>query len=212
MTVTLGQLDAVMERASGALAAMDYLTCEALCLEALGMARQAGRYAYYARVLLPLQEARRQRRMISAAGEIQLGSGDDGFEPKRWLTEHDAGCIVLTHPHTAEDALALDKQARSGLRFIEVLFADNTQDNAEWMLQSVDGASVACRVPAPTVDTAPAQWFIDATEQLGDAALRGVDESLTGEALVVDLEARLLVFTDHEVLHQRLAEAARAVR
>lgn len=211
MPVSLEQLDAIMERASHALADMDYLECEALCLEALGLARQAGRYGYYARVLLPLQEARRQRRMIAVTGVIQIGSGDTGFDTERWLTGCDAGCILLTHPHSAKDALNLSEQARQQKLHVEVLYADSTQDDKLWTLQSYAGPSVACRISPPSKDSDLARWFINATERLGDAALQNVDDTLTGKALVQALEARLNVFPDHELLHQRLAAAARAV-
>ncbi len=212
MTVTLEQLDGIMERASRALAAMDYLSCEALCREALSLSRDAGRYGYYARVLLPLQEVRRQRRMIAVTGAIQIGSGEDGFDPGHWLANHDTGCILLTHPHTAKDALALDERARCDKRHVEVLFSDSEQNDKTWTLRSYTGPDVACQISPPTGDADPARWFIDATERLGDAALQGIDGTPTGTSLVEALEARLSVFPDHELLHQRLAEAARAVR
>ena len=210
MSTTVEQRDAIMERASEALAKMEYLACEALCLEALAGARQAEDYAYYARILLPLQEARRQRRMIAVESDVQLGSGSVGFSPDDWVTDHRAGCIVLTHPHSSHDALSLGQRAHEQQRFIEVLFADNPPSEANWKLRSYAGPDVTCQMPAPTPDTDAAQWFIDATERLGDAALQSVDDSLAGPARVDALEARLRIFPDHEKLHQRLAEAARA--
>lgn len=211
MTAPLEQLDAIMEQASRALADMDYLTCEALCLDALTESKRADRYGYYARVLLPLQEARRQRRMIAAAGEVQLGSGP-GFEPGKWLEGRDAGCIVLTHPHSAEDARSLHQKARQNKQFVEVLFADNAREDAQWTLRSYDGPPVSCTINAPSPNTVPSQWYIEATERLGDAALAGVDNTLIGKALVDELESRLHVFSDHEILHQRLADAAKSVK
>jgi len=213
MSTATEKLDDNMERASRALGDMDYLTCEALCLEALAEARRRRSFKYYARVLMPLQEAKRQRRMIASQGEVRLGTSDGGFDPDAWLADRQAGCIVLTRPFTAEDAKALVRGAREQKKFIEVLFADNAPDSAKWTLRSYDGPAVSCQVPAPGSGRPPAQdpaqWFLDATERLGDAALSGVDETLTGEALILDLEARLRVFPDHELLHQRLAEAAR---
>lgn len=213
MTAAIDKLDGIMDRASRALADMDYLACEALCLEALAEARDQRRFGCYARVLMPLQEARRQRRMIAAQGEVRLDSSRPGFDADLWLTEQRAGCIVLTHPHTADDARALDERARREKKFIEVLFADSVSDVPSWTLRSYDGPEVSCDVPspAPGPGQSPAQWFLYATEQLGDAALRSIDDSLRGEALIRDLEARLWVFPDHELLHQRLAQAARTV-
>jgi len=211
MNTAIQKLDDIMDRASRALADMDYLTCESMCMEALAEARDQKCFRYYARVLMPLQEARRQRRMIAAQGEIRLGTAGAGFDTTAWLHDHKSGCIVMTHPHTAEDAKALAQQARSEKLFVEVLFADNTPDNQIWTLRSYDGREVSCRVSAPTPDQNPAQWFLHATEQLGDAALLGADDALTGEALIHDLEARLRAFPDHELLHQRLAQAAQGI-
>ncbi len=212
MSAAIEQLDGIMERASQALADIDYLGCEALCLEALALARASGRYGYYARILLPLQEARRQRRMIAAAGVMQLGTGASAVDLDIWLTQHHAGCIVLTHPHTIEDARRIDQNAREHQQCVEVLFADNPDQAELWTLRSYAGPAVTCDIPAPKADVNAAQWFIDATEKLGDAALAGLDDSLAGTARVEALEARLAVFPDHELLHQRLADAARAVR
>jgi len=211
MAESLKQLDAIMERASKALAGMDYLSCETLCLEALVEARQADNFGYYARVLLPLQEARRQRRMISAEGDVCLGSTSAGFDPGVWLGEHQAGCIVLTHPHTKKDARALVRRIREEKRYVEILFADNAEDAPNWTLRSYEGPETMCQVSRPTPDEPPAQWFLHASEQLGDAAIRAIDESVQGRSAVDELEARLRVLPDHELLHQRLAEAARTV-
>ncbi len=226
MNETIEKLDGIMGRASQALADMDYLGCEVLCLEALAEARGVKRFGYYARVLMPLQEARRQRRMIAAQGDILLGTAEPGFDVGRWLTGQRAGCIVLTHPHTAKDAKSLADRAYDEKKFIEILFADNAPDAETWTLRSYDGPEISCEVQAPTPGSPdspgshdspaspnedPAQWFLHATEQLGDAALRSTDDSLSGGALVLELEVRLRIFPDHELLHQRLAEAARTV-
>ena len=61
-------LNTTMEHASAALQSMDYAACEAGCLTALAMAGNARRWSDYARILLPLQESRRQRRMIAVDG------------------------------------------------------------------------------------------------------------------------------------------------
>ena len=150
--------------------------------------------------------------MLAAAGDIQLGSSEPSFDPQAWLKMHEAGCIVLTHPYTAEAAMSLEQQARKNRQYVEVLFADNSADADTWALRSYTGAAVTCMIAAPTDTADKAQWFVTATEKLGDAALANVDGSLEGVALIEALERHLAVFTDHELLHQRLAEAARSVR
>ncbi len=226
------ELDSLMERASEALAQMDYLTSEALCVEALGKARQSGAWDYFARIVLPLQEARRQRRMIAAEGVVRLGVR--ARETVDALLGHlPSGCIVLTHPFTADDASALQRQAKAAQRHIEVLFADNAVDAPMWTLRSLAGVMATVTMPAPPSGwrdrwiksgevvaadgsvkpgVTPADWFLDAMEALGDAALAGVDPTLTGVKRIDTLLACLEAVTDHEILHQRLADAARNLR
>ncbi len=227
MSTATEKLDGIMERASQALADLDYLVCEALCLEALAEARDQRRFGFYARVLLPLQEARRQRRMIAAQGKVDLGTTKTKVDTEHWLSDRQAGCLVLTQPNTLEDARELTERAQRENKYVEVLFADNVPTASRWTLRSYKGPAVSCEIDAPPPGQTPgqtpgqspgqspnldhAQWFLYATERLGDAALASADETLTGESLIRDLEALLSVFPDHELLHQRLAQAARTV-
>ncbi|MEM6333906.1 MAG: hypothetical protein AAF823_11260, partial [Planctomycetota bacterium] len=71
---------ALMERASGALVARDYAGCERLCLEGLGRAEAAGEWATYAAIVLPLQEARRQRRIIATEAGVAFVGEAGGLE------------------------------------------------------------------------------------------------------------------------------------
>lgn len=222
------ELDDIMEQASVALAKMEYLTCESLCINALAKARGAGSWVYYARILLPLQEARRQRRMIAADGVIRLGTATLTGQPPDWLRDSRAGCIVVTHPHTANTAHALDTAARAQRLYVEVLFADNAIDAPTWTLRSFRGPRVACDVAAPPREwldrwiipggsaaprgaRTPADWFIDATEAIGDAALAQLPPTLSPSERLAALEACLDVVTDHEIIHQRLGDAARSM-
>jgi len=227
--MTATQIDSIMQAASEALARMDYLEAEALCLEALGRARQAGDWAYYGRILLPLQECRRQRRMIAAAAGVRLGTGDIEADTCPWPATGQAGCIVVTHPHTAETARSIEQTARQQRRYIEVLLADNPSSAEAWTLRSFAGPTVQCVVPAPdpswrdrwltpSADEAvkqpvgPADWFLDACEALGDAALASVQHPPGTEQRIAALEQCLEVVRDHEILHQQLGQAARAMR
>lgn len=218
-----------MERASQALARMDYLECEALCIEALTLARQSQLWDYYARILLPLQESRRHRRMIAAEGCVRLGTSLVAGDVAALLSEHPAGCIVLTPPHTADDARRLQQAARDAHLFVEILLAAPHADDARWTLRTFSGPAASCSVPRPPaawIDAwqpasaanpesptppHPADWFIDASESLGDELCRQVAAPMGSVARVLELEHCLAAVTDHEILHQRLSDAARAV-
>lgn len=225
------QINDIMERASQSLAAMEYLAGERDCLEALALARSQQDWRMYAAIILPLQECRRQRRMTAADGWVRLGSTT--LSDLSTLLEQGPGCIVLSYPHNSLDALRLTQAAAQGEHYLEVLYADNHASADTWTLLSPSGAMVVMDIPAPPaawrdrvlsqnepwpgeqprkgIAPRPSDWFIDATEALGDAALRTVKAPLGTLEHLEQLEQCILAVTDHEILHQRLADAARAL-
>lgn len=209
-------IDQIMESASEALARMAYLPCEQLCMQALAHARQAADWALYARILLPLQESRRQRRMTAAEGGVRLGTTKLVDEPANWLTAHPTCCIVLTRPHNAETARLLKTIAQDQQLNIEILLADNTSDAPQWNLQSFAGPAAQYSLTKPSGDqqecwTASPQWFLLASEMLGDVAIQNITAPPGTLQRVTELEACLDVVTDHEILHQQLWRAAKAL-
>jgi len=231
----MATLDEQMEKASEALARMDYLSCEALCVEALAQARAQRRWAYYARILLPLQEARRQRRQIAAEGRIRLGTTSLRGEPADWLDQLTRGCVVLTPPHGQAEAAALQQAAHDRRRYVEVILSESELDTASWRISSFTGQRIRCDRPAPPASwrdrwleperppepapeghsQTPADWCLDTIEALGDAAIDTVEartDAIPGsEQRVTLLEPLLTVVADHEILHQKLGDAARAI-
>ena len=215
-------IDDLMQTASQALAELAYARCEALCVEALEQARDDEDWAMVRRVLLPLQEARRQKRQAAIDGPILLGTPEKADTLGGLVGDRGCGCIVLTAPYTAEDAATLDLLLRQEQRRVEVLFADNAADAGTWQITTYQGPWARTARPAPdpawvgqwidplkTTPPTPAHWFMRASEALGDAALAAVD-SETGSAERFDeLSQALASAGDHEILHQRLADAAR---
>ncbi len=223
-------IDEQMERASEALARMNYLECERLCLETLALARGAGRFEDYARILLPLQESRRQRRLTAAEGVIRLGTATLEGGPADWLPRLNPGCILLTRPHGSAQAQSLLNLARDQGLHIEVLLADNAAADEKWQLRAFAGPDVRCDVDAPPrtwrdrwlharevqagqgeIELDPSGYFLAASEALGDEALRMAESEDDTLARLARLEACLEVITDHELLHQALARTARGL-
>ena len=85
------QIDSLMETASEALAHGNYFACERAAAEALQMAFQGEDYERMARILLPLEEARRQKRLAAVdTGRLTiLDSSEQLDEPI------EAGCFLL---------------------------------------------------------------------------------------------------------------------
>jgi len=195
----MSTIDDTMEQASRALAEMDYLAGERLCLRALAQARAAEDWSAYHRILLPLQECRRQRRMIACDAGVRTGPGDAG-----------AGCVVLLPPATAEEARALREQAHAEAQHVEVMLVAEAGDDT-WRVTSYAGPAVHAAVPAPGRGVPDVTWYLRASEALGDAAIAAVDAPLGSLDRLDALAGMLDVVVDHEKLHQRLADAARAL-
>lgn len=217
--------DDLMQTASQALAELDYSRCEALSVEALEQARDKEDWPMVRRVLLPLQEARRQKRQAAIDGLILLGTNEKADTLKMLVADERCGCIVLTHPYSADDAAALDLLIRSQQRAVEVLFADNTSDDTTWRVTTHTGPWACAEQPAPnrqwvgewidplaTAPLTPAHWFMRASETLGNAAFAAVDAQLGTPEHFDQLAEALRSAGDHELLHQRLADAARVLQ
>ena len=92
------KIDAMMEQASKALVSRDYFAAEKLASGALRRANQEQDFERMARILLPLQEARRLKRQLAidtervtvVTGEIPAGKS---------LT---SGCYLITPPRVGE--------------------------------------------------------------------------------------------------------------
>jgi hypothetical protein len=217
-------LDEQMEAASQALAELDYARCESLCVDALRQARDASDWVMYQRVLLPLQEARRQRRQAALDGPICLGTPSEQPDFATQIKDIEQGCIVLTWPTTSTEVVAIAALAKQNKQPIELLYADNAVDSATWRITSFAGPGLSVDLPAPkkewigqwidpsSIDPpTPAHWFMQASEALGNAALAAIEAMPATREHLQALEAALACVDDHEILHQRLAAAAKAL-
>jgi hypothetical protein len=224
-------LDELMEQASGLLVQMDYLPAERLCERALAKARQAGKWDYVARILLPLQECRRQRRIIAGEAVVRLGSATLSQKPTEIVGRFPAGAIVLTRPHDRAFALELLAAADSVGGYWEVLLADNPADAKTWNIVSLRSAAFSVTVQPPArvwIDrwitpgnaadfapdgTTPGTWIVGVTEKLGDAGLAAVNAQhpRPSPEKADALEAALGSVCDHELLIQAYQSVARSL-
>ena len=209
------ELDAVMERASRQLVDMRYAESEATCLEALTAARVAENWTAYARIVLPLQECRRQRRQSAIDDGVQVGLAKGADVPQ-------TGCVVFTAPQEPADAAAWEAAGRAAGRLVEALYGQSVHRKT-WRVSSPRDPGLACPVPAPAkafplnqpldgeARTKAAHWFVAAVEALGNAALERVTADVGTVERIDQLEAAVHAVGDHEILHQQLAGAARAL-
>lgn len=230
------RIDAIMERASHALVERRYFDAERLCLEALELAHREGDYARMARICLPLQESRRQKRDLAADAREVFIIDDQLPKPGKLHP----GCYLVRPPRVGLDGRLLREMADHKHVPIIVLVREPTTRAGLWPIVALGPVTIRTHVkppeppppkkpkasgkkkPAPASAPVagapglvedilpPVEWFLSASEQLGDAAIGTVDPARGVVGRVEDLLMRLAAFPDHEKLHQVLAEACEA--
>lgn len=209
-------IDEVMERASAALAQTDYFACETLCLRALARARRVNDFERMARVCLPLQECRRQRRheavdsgRVTIVGALPLAPASG------------PGCYLLEPPLLGVDALGVRAQlARRRVPALvlarEPAVRPGHAEAGRIPVVAVGGGEghagpvvVRVRVAPPEGGSFTPAWMLAAQEALGDAAIAQIDPAWPADHRVDDLLERLEGIPDHEKLMQALEHACR---
>ncbi|MCC6677365.1 MAG: hypothetical protein IT436_09490 [Phycisphaerales bacterium] len=212
-----------MERASTALVRTDYFGAERACLRALLKAVAAADWERAARVCMPLQEARRQKRMLAidatGPGGARLVSRAEPVTAKTG-----PGCWLFQPPLVALDARRFREAADQREIPVFVMTREPMTRAGEWPVVAVVGQlSVRVRIaPPPGVRPAPGgmsaahptgdevagpvpiEWFTAAAEALGDSAIARLNPEDPAAHRALDCIDFLDAFPDHEKLHQRL--------
>ncbi len=208
-----------MERASVALESMRYFEAERLCVRALERAYAAFDYIAMARIVLPLQESRRQKRQLACDAGAVMVVGDAGLAGGASV----AGCYLFRPPMIGADAREFRERADSGGVPVFVLTREPMSLDGRWPIVSVGSTkSVRAKVEppwpvarveeSPTRDDSegrevPLMWFEAAAEALGDAAIGALKPDAHPVWRVDDLLEALGAFPYHEKLHQALERA-----
>jgi hypothetical protein len=199
------QIDQRMEQASQALNETDYFAAERLAAEALAIAHAERDFDRMARIALPLQEARRQKRLTAAdTGKVVRLSesipDDEQTEP---------ACYLIEPMLVGADARNLRDQAdRLQIPTLVVCREPATREG-NWPVVMIGPVTVRAYVTPPVDDEPTVEWMLAASEALGDAAIASVKPDAEPEARVNALLDRLGTCREHEKLHQRLEEACR---
>ncbi|MGE3108034.1 MAG: hypothetical protein AB7G11_00155 [Phycisphaerales bacterium] len=222
-------IDVLMERASRALVRRRYFEAERLSLEGLRAAHAAWDFERMSRVVLPLEEARRQKRDMAFDAEY-VGVVDDALPEGERLR---AGCYLVCPPRVGADGRTLRDLADAGEIATIVVVREPTTREGLWPIVALGPVTIRTKVKPPESGSkrgregrskrgagttrAPVAekvypgrtWFLRSNEQLGDAALASVDATLDPIGRVDALMKRLEAHPDHEKLHQALGEACR---
>ena len=178
-----------------------------------------------ARIVLPLQEARRQKHQLAVdSGRCVLLKKMGGLH----ADEIEPGCYLFQPPLIGIDARTFRETADSREVPVVVITREPMTRESKWPVVAVNGTiSVRTRVDPPwkldrveksiTKDAVdgvafgapPTTWFESAAEALGDAALARLKPEDPAAWKVDDLLGFLDCHPDHEKLHQRLADECR---
>lgn len=200
-----------MEGASDALARTQYFECERLAVEALSLARQGADYERMSRILLPLQEARRQKRQsASDAKKITRLDSMEKLEPllsgQKTLAP---GCYLIEPGLVGADGRDLRDKADSLQIPIIVVVREPETQLGLWPVVMVGPVTVRTRVAPPAKKKADLAWMLRAGEALGDEAIAMVDPGMNPLDRVERLADLLSTVVDHEKLIQTLEATCR---
>ena len=205
--LSAAQIDELMERACLHSAAAEYFDAERLCGKCLSAARANLDFERMARIVLPLQEARRLKReaALDAGVVALLRTTADIPRPLK------PGCCLretLDRKGHAASVLTREPLTRKGLWPIVGVgpMVIRVQVAPPWPVERVETSvskDAESRLP-------PAEWFAAASEALGDGAIGALTVGDHPHYRVDDLLDFLDAHPEHEKLHQALEQACRA--
>lgn len=196
-------IEAVMEEASAALSRGDYFASERLCAKAMQSAFVRGEFELVARIALPLQEARRQRRLMAIEAdrifvfEKDPPSGESKLRP---------GCYVVCAPLVAADARRIAEAAFEQRVPVLALAVEPRTRLGLLPLAVVGATTIRAKMRPPRAFTP--RWCLEAVEALTDSALETFDPGRALHRQVEDLVEKVMTLPESELLHQKLAEVA----
>ncbi|MFW5653540.1 MAG: hypothetical protein ACOC0P_05800 [Planctomycetota bacterium] len=201
-----GRLQSIMDEASEALVNRRYFDCERLANKALHDAWVAQEYELLARICMPLQEARRQRRLLAAdSGQVVLLDSD----LPSLKSKLSPGCYVIAPPNVGADARRL-AEAAFEQQVPVIAFACEPVTQAGLLPLVVIGpTTIRTKVPSPG-DFSPT-WCLNAIEALEKQALSQIDEGRSLDRQVDDLVDLLDALPESEEIHIILARKARSL-
>lgn len=199
------RIDEMMDKASDLLVKTKYFEAEKLAAEALQLARDEDEFERMARIIMPLQEARRQR-LLKAFATKALFIIDHEEELPEAI---EPGCYLLQPMLVGADARRLRIAALEAKVPVAVLAREPiTQLRQQPIVAIAPGLTIRAKIELPEdVEEPELEWYIRALEELGDGAISSLDPEMDVIRRIDALLLRLEAHPDHEGLHQALREA-----
>jgi len=203
--VGVERIDELMDQASEQLVRTKYFNVEKLANEALGLARQAGDFERMARIVMPLQEARRQRMLQALATKKVMVVTELDDPPKK----PKPGCFLIQPPLVGADARRLRLAALDAeVPVLTLAREPMTQLRQQPIVAISPGQTIRTKVDPPRNREQPElEWFVRALEELGEWAVSSIDPQMEVTRRIDVLIGKLDALPDSEALHLALREA-----
>jgi hypothetical protein len=200
------RIEKLMEKASKALQQGDYFACVEHASEALRGAHASGDYSLMSRVLMPLEEARRQIRLHAIdSGSLIVIDSEEQLESMAM----EAGCYLFEPMLVGADGRGWRERAEQERVPVVVVVHEPETREGDWPLVMVGPVTIRTRVAPPKKVTL--DWVVAANEAIGEEALE-ICEEIEGERGRLDeLFASLQTLPDHDGLHQALHDACESL-
>lgn len=201
------RIDELMEKVGAAMARTAYFEAERLAVKALQMSRQDADFDAMARIILPLQEARRLRTQQAIdAGNVRVIE-----EPITEEMHIEPGCYLIQPPLVGADARKLRLAALQREVPVAIVCREPKTKLGLWPIVAVGaGDTVRTRVKPPAKPAAPAMsWFVSAMEAIGDEAIASIDPAMEPVRRLDAAIAKLDIIPEHEKLHQFIEKLCR---
>ncbi len=198
----------MMEKASAALAAGHYFECERLADESLHKAWRSEQFDLVARITLPLQEARRQRRIEAVEADAIHMVEERGVIPGHadCSTALQAGCYIVQAPNVGADARQIRLAALEQEIPVIALACEPMSQLGLLPIVVVGPSALRTKVKPPAAFTA--SWCLSAIDALTNEGLAMVDRTRPAAKQVDRLLDLVDSLPESELLHQELAHAA----
>ncbi len=201
------QIDALIEKATKALAKDNIFEAERLAAQALGMARVDRDFERLARCVPPLRQARGKRlRRALDVGKIKIIDSPPANDRKL-----KAGCYLVQPPQVGAAARELRLSALDGKVAVAVVCREPfTMIGLCPIVAISPGATIRTKIDPPQDPERPdMDWFVAALQALGDWAIETIDPALEIQRRVETILARLDAIPEHDGLLQCLEHAFR---
>lgn len=211
---TTESVNELMERASAALLATSYFEVDTLCVQAMEMARRVRDFECMSRIILPLQESRRQRRHLATdTGVVRVLTS-----PLLETAKFESGCYLLKPPLIAADAAHMRELAFAQQVPAVFITREPRTGSGKWPVVAVTtDRSFRCQIDVPRIngseigdnDAPDVSWIMLAIEAVGDVAIAKLKPSDPAAFRVDDLWESMIALPEHEKMHQRFAVECR---